>query len=431
MSTDSKTTPTRQRPWLWLGTLVFAYIGIYLCRKNLSVAVPILQEEWSLSKEKIGLVASISTVAYACGKILLGPVVDRLGGRRALLASMVLVAVFGAMGAFVPGLAALTLVYSANRFAGSASWGGMVKIVPEWFKRPQWPLAFAILSLSFVFGGALAVAFAGLVAKLGQDNWRLILGVPSAVLLMLALGTWLVLRHSAEGPPVSAAEEATGTEVRFDWRQIPELFRIRQLHVICALSFTLTFLRETFNFWTVDYLKTEGKGELSTAAAALLSTPFDIFGVLGILCLGWFYGRLSNAGRRQALFWILLTLGLLLFALPHATRHGVWAVAAVIGLVGFLAYGPYSLLAGVLAVEVRGRGYAATVAGLVDGTGYAAGVLSGSFFGYLLTRGGYALGFQAMAVLMLASAVISLFLYSRSGDGSPTPPPPGDPSSGR
>jgi sugar phosphate permease len=399
-------------------------MGIYLCRKNLSVANPILQEEWSLSKEQIGLVASISTIAYAAGKILMGPVIDRLGGRRALLGSMLLVACFGLLGGFVPGLTALTVVYSANRFAGSASWGGMVKIVPEWFQRAKWPLAFAILSLSFVFGGALAVAFAGLVAKLSQDNWRMILAAPSLVLLLLALGTWLVLQRSARTKPTGPTAEAEEQGARFHWRQIPELFRIRQLHIICALSFTLTFLRETFNFWTVDYLKTEGQGELSTAAAAVLSTPFDIFGALGIVALGWVYARLSNTARRWTLFWLLLALGLLLFALPQAAQYGIVAVAVVIGLVGFLAYGPYSLLAGVLAVEVRGRGYAATVAGLVDGTGYAAGVLSGSFFGYLLTRGGYNLGFQAMAVLMLISAVISLFLYSERGNPGAIPATP-------
>lgn len=423
MTSDGKQSEAQQHPWLWLGVLVVAYMGIYLCRKNLSVANPILQREWSLSKEQIGLVASISTIAYAVGKFVMGPVIDRLGGRRALLGSMLLVAFFGLLGGLVPGLATLTIVYSANRFAGSASWGGMVKIVPEWFQRARWPLAFAILSLSFVFGGALAVAFAGLVAKVSHDNWRLIMGAPSVVLALLVLGTWLVLRRSARAEAVSPQDQGADTAARFDWRQIPELFRVRQLYVICALSFTLTFLRETFNFWTVDYLKTEGGDKLSTAAAALLSTPFDAFGALGIMALGWVYGRLSYSARRRTLFWLLLALGLLLLALPQAAQHGIWAVAIVIGLVGFLAYGPYSLLAGVLAVEVRGRGYAATVAGLVDGTGYAAGVLSGSFFGYLLSRGGYPLGFQAMAVLMLVSAVISLFLYSHSGNESTMPPP--------
>jgi len=298
----------------------------------------------------------------------------------------------------------------------------MVKLTPSWFPRHRWPWAIGILSLSFVFGGALAVSFAGLVAKLSGDNWRYILGTPAIVLLVLIGLTWWVLPRGPERAKRSPG--ATETAGGFSWRQIPQLFAVRQLHVICALSFALTFLRETFNFWTVDYLKTldMGQGEsLSTAAAALLSTPFDVMGGLGILCLGWVYGRLSEPARRWLLFAILASLSLLLLGLPVAARVGVWAVSVTIGLVGFLVYGPYSLLAGVLAVEVRGRGFAATVAGLVDGTGYFAAVLSGSFFGWLLTQGGYPLGFQVMAAITLVSAVLCLFLYGRARGGHPTP----------
>jgi sugar phosphate permease len=402
------------RPWLWLITLVFAYIGIYLCRKNLSVAVPILQKEWTLSKEAIGVVASVSTIAYAVGKILFGPLIDRLGGRRALLGSMTLVALFGALGAFAPTLLALTVIYSANRLAGSAGWGSMVKVVPEWFPKSKLPLAIGILSLSFVFGGALAVSFAGLIADYTNDNWRLILGLPAVVLALLIGATAFVLARS--GGMQSNTSHDDPAAPGFHWRQVPELFGSRQLHVICALSFTLTFLRETFNFWTVDYLKTQGGENLSTAAAAYLSTPFDVLGSIGILALGWIYGRLSNPARKQLLFALLLALAAILWWLPNAATHGLWAIAAAIGLVGFLVYGPYSLLAGFLSIEVRGRGYAATVAGLVDGAGYFAGVLSGGFFGYLLSRGGYTLGFQAMAALTLVAAFLSLFLYPRSAE---------------
>jgi sugar phosphate permease len=58
VDTDNATARTSLRTWFWLGTLVLAYIGIYLCRKNLAVAVPILQQDWALSKEAIGLVGS-------------------------------------------------------------------------------------------------------------------------------------------------------------------------------------------------------------------------------------------------------------------------------------------------------------------------------------------------------------------------------------
>jgi len=68
----------------------------------------------------------------------------------------------------------------------------------------------------------------------------------------------------------------------------------------------------------------------------------------------------------------------------------------------------------VLSVEVRGKEFAATVSGLVDGTGYFAGIMSGTVFGKLLMMGGYRLGFQAMAGLTLVAAVLCCFLYRRA-----------------
>jgi sugar phosphate permease len=84
-----------------------------------------------------------------------------------------------------------------------------------------------------------------------------------------------------------------------------------------------------------------------------------------------------------------------------------------VGAIGFLSYGPYSLLAGILAVEIRGPAYVATVAGMVDGVGYVASILAGRQFGQLVDAGGYQLGFQVLAGLALAAAVLSLFLYER------------------
>jgi sugar phosphate permease len=96
-------------------------------------------------------------------------------------------------------------------------------------------------------------------------------------------------------------------------------------------------------------------------------------------------------------------------------------LAAGVGLIGFLVYGPYSLLGGVLSVEVRGKEFAATVSGLVDGTGYIAGILSGIVFGKLLMMGGYTLGFQAMSGLTLISAVLCCFLYRSPRAALPKP----------
>ena len=103
-----------------VAALALGYVGIYLCRKNLAVAVPLLGHAFGASRGEIGRIASVGTAAYAIGKLTLAPLVDRVGGRAGFLAALVFVALFGAAGAAAPSLALLTLAYAANRFAGAA-----------------------------------------------------------------------------------------------------------------------------------------------------------------------------------------------------------------------------------------------------------------------------------------------------------------------
>ena len=393
--------------------MVLGYIGIYICRKNFSVAIPLIREEFGVSKEAIGQLASLSTLAYMVGKVAFGPVIDRLGGRVCFLVSLALVALFGGLGAFVPSLGGLTLAYSLNRLAGAGGWGAMVKLVPDWFAERSRAFAFAVLSLSFVFGGVIATLLAGWIAGASNGNWRWVMGGPALVLLVILLLCWIILPRSQETNGANHTAER-GSKGHFRWIQVRDLFNKRQFWVVCSLSFTLTLLRETFNTWTVDFFKTEGGPDVSHRIAAFLSTPFDACGAAGILLLGWVFGRVTPSTRRGVLFVILALLGGLLFLLPSLARQGLWVATAAVGLVGFLTYGPYSLLAGVLSLEIRGREYVATVAGLVDAAGYLAAVLAGAQFGRLLDVGGYALAFPCLAFLALVSAVLCLFLYPAS-----------------
>jgi sugar phosphate permease len=417
MEPEQKPLPSVAQAYIYLGTLVAAYIGIYLCRKNLSVAVPMLEKAWGINKAQVGVIGSVSTVTYAAGKFLFGPVTDRIGGRTSLLASMMLVSLFGVAGGLAPSLAALTIVYSLNRLWGSASWGAMLKQVPNWFAPERLAFTIGLLSLSYVFGGAIALYFAGFIARVTHDSWPAVLAFPSVVLALLAGLCWVVLPRKNAPAPI---ERSKTRQDGFRLSRYVELFTERKFLVVVALSFTLTLLRETFNFWTVDFIRTEGGRGVSNSMAAFLSTPFDLCGALGIVLMGWVFGRLPPIGRQWLLVIVLLLLTALLVSLPALFHLGLWVAAAGVGMIGFLVYGPYSLLGGVLSVEVRGQAFAATVSGLVDGTGYVAGFLSGIFFGKLLMWGGYKLGFEFMAGLTLLSAVLCCFLY-RKGEATAQP----------
>ena len=178
--------PSSAAGWRVMAALGIGYVGVYLCRKNLAVAVPLLQDALGASKEQVGRIASAGTFAYAIGKLVNGLVVDHLGGRRGYLLSLGAVALFGAAGAFAPGIGALMIVYGLNRFAGSAAWCAMVKLVPTWFGTARTATAIGILSLSYVAGGVAATLLARQIVASG-GGWRAVMGLPSLVLALVAV----------------------------------------------------------------------------------------------------------------------------------------------------------------------------------------------------------------------------------------------------
>lgn len=401
--------------YLWLGLIVLGYIGVYLCRKNFSVAVPLLQEKFNATRAEVGMIASYSTIAYAAGKFIFGVVVDRVGGRIGFFASLLVVAVMGVAGGLAPTLGMLTVFYSLNRFAGAAAWPAMVKLTPDWFRGKELPFALAVLSLSFVIGGAVATVFAGMVAEWSGNNWRAIMAVPSiAPILCVVLGIFLLPKRKKTTENQSTEKEAAKS-------RIASLFRSPVFWTVCSMSFTLTLLRETFNTWTVDFIKTRGGPEVSNQVAAFLSTPFDLMGAVGILFVGWFYGRLRDRGRQWFICGMLTLLAGTIYALPYLFDAGLAAVTVAIGLIGFLTYGPYSLLGGTLSVEVQGKKSAGTVSGFVDGVGYFAGILAGAQFGRIVDLHGYATGFRVLAALAIVSAILCFLIYSRKHDPTKDP----------
>jgi sugar phosphate permease len=280
--------------WRVVAALGAGYIGIYLCRKNLAVAIPMLQTAWGANRAELGRVASVGTLTYAAGKLLLGPLADRIGGNVAFLISLVTVALFGALGGFFPSVMALTILYALNRFFGAGGWPAMMKLVPTWFPAEKTAFVAAALSLSYVLGGIAATLFAREMVRFG---WHAVLAAPSILLGLIAFGCLFSVRT---GPLAPKAKDKQPANLR------ALLFR-PQFIVVCVLSFTLTLLRESFNVWSVDFLMSLQGGQ-SVKAAALQSTTFDLAGAGSILVMGVLYDRVPRPLRRWLIAGILLAL---------------------------------------------------------------------------------------------------------------------------
>lgn len=404
----SSPAPDSARAWGMLGLLGAGYVGVYLCRKNLAVAVPLLGEEFGASREEIGRIASAGTLTYAAGKLFLAPLVDRFGGRRSFVAALLAVSGCGALSALSPSLATLTLAYSGNRLGGSPAWAAMVKQVSPWFTPRRLAFALGVLSLSYVFGGAAAVALAGAVAEASGGSWRAIMLVPALVLAVAGGVAWVLLPRETAG----TREAAGSPSGRLVGPTLSGLLRDRGFLVVCGLSFVLTLVREIFNDWTVDFIKSEGGAGVSLRLASFLSLPFDLCGATGILATGFMMGRLRPRSRRLLVAGNLAVLAISLLLLPRAAALSLPWLVSLLGLIGFCGLGPYSLLAGYFSVRLRGPGAAGTVSGMIDSVGYLAGVLAGSGFGWILDRWGYGTGFIMISGFAWVAVLLAFFLPS-------------------
>ena len=418
----------RRRQYLTVALLITGYVGYYLCRSNLPVTMPLLIRELGpmgyspdAAKIRLGEIASLGVLAYALGKFANGILTEFLGGRRSFLTGMAGSALFTVGFALTGTLPLFTLFWIGGRFSGSMGWAGIVKIASRWFSFRQYGTAMGVISLSFLFGDAAVRAFMGALIELGV-GWRGVFFAAAGTLGAIFVASSLLLRESPsevgfeepETSPLSVFGERAG-EARPPGlgELLRPLLTSPTFWLVCVLSLGLTLMRETFNIWTPTYFQ-EVLG-LDDAEAAAGSSLFPFAGGVSVLLAGLVSDRLG-AGGRGGIIVAGLGLGaltLLGMGFTDFANSPGWGVGAV-GLVGFLLIGPYSYLAGAIALEVGGRQGGAATSGFVDGVGYLGGMLAGGSMARVSVAYGWGAAFLILAAVGALSTLAALaFLWAQ------------------
>jgi OPA family glycerol-3-phosphate transporter-like MFS transporter len=414
---------SRERYWqtIILALLIIGYAGYYLCRSNLSATLPLIVD--SMAREgmdpatarlSLGTIASFGVLAYAIGKFLAGTLADFLGGKRNFLLGMggaVAFTIWFAAGHSVPVLA---MTWIGNRFAQSLGWAGMMKIASKWFPSHRYGTLMGLVSLSYLFGDALSRSFlASLIA--GSYSWRGIFFIAAAVLGTIFVICLLLLRESPVevglAEPQSNPANLFGKEgelhVPKNLRSLLRpLFSSYVFWSVCALSLGTTLVRETFGLWTPTYF-TDAAG-FSPAEAAEKSALFPLLGGVSVILCGWLSDRLGHRRRAALVFTGLVLSGVVLLWLGLVPARGVTSVVLV-SLVAFLIIGPYSFLAGAMALDFGGKQGVATASGIVDGIGYLGGVMAGDTMARVSIAWGWKGCFLLLAGVAFVTSIAAAF----------------------
>jgi OPA family glycerol-3-phosphate transporter-like MFS transporter len=410
---------------LTVALLVTGYAGYYLCRSNLSVCMPLIIGDLTrrgvsanAARVMLGSVASFGVLAYAIGKFPSGNLADFFGGRRNFMTGMAGTIAFTLLFAASGSLPIFTLAWMGNRLVQSLGWAGAVKIASKWFAFRQYGTVMAVISLSYLFGDALARQFMALLIARGL-GWRGVFVAGALVLAVLLAACYWLLRESPEEVgetepsvnPTNLFGKGTGEEgPKHLAALLGPFFRSAVFWLACSLSLGTTILRETFGLWTPTYF-TQAAG-MTAAEAASNSALFPFFGGISVILCGWLSDRLGRGGRAALMLGGLglAAVALLVLGFGWMPAARLWPVVLV-AVVAFLTIGPYSFLGGAIALDFGGKQGSGTASGMIDGVGYLGGVLSGDSMARISIRYGWSGAFLLLAgIAFLSSVAAAAFL---------------------
>ncbi|MFD1210629.1 MFS transporter [Arthrobacter sp. GCM10027362] len=211
-TTDSRTRTGVQRRtnvrWKLFILLLILVTVNYVDRGSISVALPIIQKEFSLPPELVGLLLSAFFWTYALMQIPVGWLIDRFGPRKVVTASCVgwgaATAASGLAGGFVSMFIARLGIGVTE--AGVMPAGG--KLNALWMHPKERGRGATILDAGAPLGaGVGGLAIAGLIAATGSWRASFIIAGIATVLMGLAV-YWYVRDNPRQHPGVNEAEAA-------------------------------------------------------------------------------------------------------------------------------------------------------------------------------------------------------------------------------
>lgn len=403
----------------WRRRILYAsligYAVFYLVRKNLPVAMPVMEKSLGISKEQLGMFLTLHGLLYGVSKFANGFLGDRTNPRwfmtLGLACSVAMNICFGLSSA----VWTFGIFWMLNGWFQGMGFPPCARSLTQWFTPAERGRKFAVWNTSHSIGTFVALVLCGALVKY---DWRLCLFVPAGIALVGTVFVMDRLRDSPPSlglPPIEAYSPSSalatdqspvaGSEsVDFRHLVIHQVFLNPTVWFVSCANFFVYTVRYALLDWGPTILL-EMKG-LELKKAAWTVAVYELAGVAGMLLSGWMTDKVfrGRAGRACAFSMALCGLSVWLFWSIPSQSPLVYVV--LLSTVGFFIYGPQCLV-GVIATNASSRQVAATAIGLTGLLGYLSTVLSGWGLGRIAKY----CGWNPVFIVLMASAAVATLLF--------------------
>ncbi len=379
-----------------------AYAGLYFCRKAYYVCKATLGENLDLSATQLGDIGVAYLVAYTIGQFLSAGTGSRFGARRILLTGMAVSVACNVIFGFANNYWTLLCFMTVNGFAQATGWPAVVGTIGRWTWKKERGTLMGFWGTCYQIGGVAATAWAAFwLVRLGTQGAFL---MASGVLVLCWLVVYAWQRNGPEDvglPPLEDEDDPEPLDA-----DAPALTWTRTMVVnmglIGVFYFGVKFIRYALWSWAPYLLETDFG--LAADEAGYLSTLFDLAGFVGVITCGLLSDRVFNARRTPPAFLMLVGMMAATALLHFVGGTSLVVFGVCLALIGFMLFGPDSIMTGAGAIEVGNPRAAVATAGIINGMGSIGAVVQDLVVGRMLDGSG---GAGPVFTLLWAASVLS------------------------
>src|ERR1035437_4705450 len=420
MLTDPAQIKVKHLAWerqIIISTII-GYAVFYFVRKNLSIAMPVMEKTLGVTKTDLGLFLTLHGVLYGVSKFVNGFFGDRCNVRAFMVTGLVLSAVTNVCFGFSSAVAALGFFWMINGWFQGMGFPPCARAFTHWVPRRDLATKMSIWNASTNIGAGLVVVMCSyLLSYFG--NWRLCFFVPATIAFLCAMFLWFALPDT---PPSVGLPEVQGTQVNTaandsdDWKvvAVKYVFSNPYIWLLGVANFFVYTIRYAMRDWGPTLL-TQAK-HLQLTNAGWMVAGFEISGMTGALIGGWLADRLFGGRRVRACVFYMALAGVSVLLFWKVAGQSAWLNNFFLCLSGFFIYGPQCLIS-IAAAYLATKRAAATAVGLTGIFGYASTTLSGVGLGKLVQTYGWDAGFIGMLIVAVLGTLACALGWNAKADG--------------
>ena len=181
-----------------------------------------------------------------------------------------------------------SLLFASGTFQATA-WPNCVKALSSWYSDERRASIFGLWGTCIFAGGLMGTSLTVYLQYIYSPDLEMVFIIPSLVVFAIGLVVFFMLRSPSELnieiPGKSQVTEANSSESL----GILEVCRLKKVPELLVAVICVKFVRYCLYMWLPMYLHEALK--YSKAQAGMLSTTFEIGGVLGSALIGVFINR--------------------------------------------------------------------------------------------------------------------------------------------